>query len=78
MSRIFKVKSLKRPKLDVPPKKITRNLFYEEMQKRKKELKGATVSQANAIKSRKWKKVKADDKEMKKYSDLHEVKRTTI
>ena len=77
MSRIFKVKSLKRPKLDVPPKKITRNLFYEEMQERKEDLKGATVCQANAITSRKWKKVKADDKVMKKYSDLHEVKRTT-
>ena len=44
----------------------------------KKELKGVTVSQANATTSREWKKVKADGKTIKKYSDPHKVKRTMI
>ena len=64
-----------KPQLDVPPKKTAHNLFYEEIQERKKELKGVIVSQANAITSRKWKKVKSNEKKMKKYSDLHEVKK---
>ena len=37
---------------------------------KKQELNSTTVSQTNAIASRKWKKVKADDKEKKKHTDL--------
>ena len=47
------------------------SLFYKEMQGKKKELKGTAVSQANAMISREWTKIKANNKE-KKYSDLHQ------
>ena len=40
--KTFKVKSLKRPKLDVSAKKTAYNLFCKDM--RETELKGATVS----------------------------------
>ena len=64
--KTFKMKSLKTPRLDVPSKKHT--LFYTKIGKRKKELKGALVSQASVIMSRKWKKFKACDKKIKKFS----------
>ena len=50
--KTFKLKSLKTPKLDVPPKKISYSLFYKIMQEKKK-LKGATGSHESAIISRK-------------------------
>lgn len=53
-----KVRSLKTPKLDVSPKKTADIFFYKDMQEKKEKLKGATVSQASAIKSREWKKLK--------------------
>ena len=70
-----KVKSLKTPKLDVPAKKTAYNLFCKDMRETKEELKGVTVSKANAIISKEWKKVKASDKKMKKYRDLYEVEK---
>ena len=45
------------------------------MQETKEELKGVTVSQASAIISKEWKKVKASDKKMKKYWDLYEAEK---
>ena len=72
---IFKVKSLKTPKLDVPAKKTAYNLFYKDMRETKEELKGVTVSKASAIISKEWKKVKASDKKMKNYRDLYEVEK---
>ena len=68
------MKSETRPKLVVPPKKTAYNLFFKDMQE-KKELKRATVSQASIIIPRKWEKAKANDKEMKKYSDLYEAEK---
>ena len=62
--KTFKVKSLKRPRLDVPAKKTAYNLFSKDM--RETELKGATISQASAIILREWKKVKASDENMQK------------
>ena len=44
MCNTFKVKSLKTPKLDVPPKKTACNLFYKGIQEKKEELKGANAS----------------------------------
>ena len=70
-----KVKSLKTPKLDVPAKKAAYNLFCKDMRETKEELKGVTVSKANTITSKEWKKVKASDKKMKKYRDLYEVEK---
>ena len=72
LCKTFKVKSLKTPKLDVPPKKTAYKLFYKDMQE-KKELKDATVSQVSAVISREWEKVKASDKKMKKYSELYQA-----
>ena len=71
--KTFKVKSLKRPKFDVPAKKTAYTLFCKDMQET--ELKSATVSQASAIISREWKKVKASDEKMQKYRNLYEVKK---
>ena len=45
------------------------------MRETKEELKGVTVSKTIAIISKKWKKVKASDKKMKKYRDLYEVEK---
>ena len=70
----LKVKSQTRPKFAVPLKKTAYNLFFKDMQEIK-ELKGATVSQASIIIPRKWEKAKANDKEMKKYSDLYEAEK---
>ena len=71
MCKTFKVT----PKLDVPAKKTAYNLFYNDMRETKEELKGVTVSKASAIISNEQKKVKANDKKMKKYRDLYEVKK---
>ena len=68
--KVFKTTPLKTPKLDVPAKKTAYNLFYKDM--RETDLKGAMVSQASAIISKEWKKVKASDEKMKKYRDLYE------
>ena len=73
--KIFKVRCLKTPRLDVPAKKTTYNLFCKNVQETNEELKGATVSKASAIISKEWKKVKASDKKMKKYRDLYEVEK---
>ena len=70
--KIFKVKPLKTPKLDVPSKKTAYNLFCKDIRETKKELQGVPVSKAGAIISKEWKKVKASDKKMKKYKDLYE------
>ena len=72
MCKTFKVKSLKTPKLDVPRKITAYKLLYKDKQE-KKELKDATVSQASAVISREWEKVKASDKKMKKYSELYQA-----
>ena len=72
LCKTFKVKSLKTPKLDVPRKITAYKLLYKDKQE-KKELKDATVSQASAVISREWEKVKASDKKMKKYSELYQA-----
>lgn len=43
------------------------------MGEKKKELKGANVSEARAILSREWKKVKCSDKKMKTYRDPYKA-----
>ena len=70
--KVFKVKPLKTPKLDVPSKKKAYNLFYKDIRKIKKEFQGVLISKASPIKLKEWKKVKARDKKMKKYKDLYE------
>ena len=70
--KVFKVKPLKAARPDVPSKKTAYNLFCKDIQKTKEELKGVPVSKASAIISKKWRKVKASDKKMQKYEDLHE------
>ena len=50
----------------------TINLFCKDIRKTKKELQGVPVSKASAIILKKWKKVKANEKKMKKYKDLYE------
>ena len=72
--KVFKVKSLKAPKPDVPSKKAAYNLFSEDIRKTKKELQGVPVSKASVIISKEWKKVKASQKKMKKYKELYEEK----
>ena len=67
---VFQVKPLKAQKPDVPSKQTAYNLFCREIRKTKKELHGVPVSKASAIISKKWKKVKASEKKMKKYKDL--------
>ena len=69
--KVFKVKPLKRPKLDVPSKKTAHNLFWRDIRKTKKELQGVPASKASAVISKEWKKVKASEKKTKKYKDLY-------
>ena len=69
--KVFKVKPLKRPKLDVPSKKTAYNLFWRDIRKTKKELQGVPASKASAVISKEWKKVKASEKKTKKYKDLY-------
>ena len=73
--KAFKVRPLKRSKLDVPAKKKTYNLFCKDMWEIKEELKGVTVSKANAIILKEWKKAKASNKNMKNYRDFNEVEK---
>ena len=47
--KIFKVKPLKTPKVDVPLKKTAYNLFCKDIRQTKKELQGVPVSKASAI-----------------------------
>ena len=47
--KVFKVKPLKTPKLDVPSKKTAYNLFCKDVRKTEKELEGVLVSKAIAI-----------------------------
>ena len=70
--KVFKVKSLKTPKSDVPSKKTAYNLFCKDIRKTKKELQGVPVSKASAIILKEWKKVTASKKKMKNYKDLYE------
>ena len=69
--KVFKVKPLKTPKLDVLSRKTVYNLFCKDIRKIIKELQGVPVSKASVIISKEWKKVKASEK-MKKYKDLYE------
>ena len=70
--KVFKVKFLKTPKFNVPAKKTAYNLFYKDIREAKEVLKGVTVSQSSAIISKEWRKVKASNKEMKKYREIYE------
>ena len=70
--KVFKVKPLKKPRPDVPSKKIAYNLFCKDTRKIKKELQCVPVSMASAIILKERKKVKASNKKMKKYKDLYE------
>ena len=72
--KTFEGKSAARSKFDFPLKKIVYNPFYKKSTEKKK-LKGITVFKAAAIKSRWWKKINANDKEMKKYSDLNKAEK---
>ena len=72
VAKVFKVKLLKIPKLYVPSKNTSYNLFCKDIRKTKKELQGLPVSKASAIISKKRKKVKASDNKMKKYRNLYE------
>ena len=69
------MKPLKTQKPDVPSKKTAYNLFCKDIRKTKKELEGVSVSKASAIISKEWKKVKANEKKMKKYRNLYEEKK---
>ena len=60
---------------DLQPKKTTYNLFFKDTQEGKKKLKGTTASQASYILSRKWKMVKANDKEIFKYRHLYKAEK---
>ena len=70
--KVFKVKPLRTPKPDVPSKKTGYNLFCKDIRKTKKEFKGVPISKASAIISKKWKKIRASKKKMKKYKDVYE------
>ena len=70
--KFFKVKPLRTPKPDVPSKKTGYNLFCKDIRKIKKEFKGVSISKASAIISKKWKKIRASEKKMKKYKDVYE------
>ena len=71
--KIFKVRPLKAPKTpDIPSKKTACNLFCKDIQKTKKGPQGVPVYKASVIISKKWKKVKASDKKIRKYKDLYE------
>ena len=78
VSKTFKVKSLTTSKLDVPPKKIAYNLFYEVMWEKKKELKITTVSQPSAIILKECKNVEVNDQDMKKYTDFTRQKNNNM
>ena len=75
--KVFKVKPLNTPKSDVPSKKTAYNLFCKDIRKTKKELQCVPVSKASAIISKEWKKVKANEKKMKKYKELYEEETKT-
>ena len=47
--KVFKVKPLKTPKLDVPSKKTAYNLFCKDIQKTKKDLQDVPISKASAV-----------------------------
>ena len=47
--KVFKLKPLKAPKVDVPSKKTAYNLFCKDIRKTKKELQGVPVSKASTI-----------------------------
>ena len=70
--KVFKVKPLKTPKLNVPSKKTAYNIFCKDIRKTKKELQGIPVSKASAIILKEWKKVKPSEKKMKKCKELYE------
>ena len=72
MCKIFKVKPLKTPNPDVPSKKTAYKLFCKDIQKTKKELQGVPVPKASAIISKEWKRVKVNQRKMKKYKELCE------
>ena len=57
--KVFKVKPLKTPKLDIPSKKTAYNLFFKDIRKTKKGLQDVPVSKASAVTSKEWKKVMA-------------------
>ena len=69
--KVYKVKSLKTPRPDVPSKKTAYSLLCKGKRKIKKELQGVPIPKASAIILEEWKKVKANDKKMKKYRDLY-------
>ena len=54
--KVFKVKPLKTPKLDVPSKTTAYNLFCKDIRKIKKGLQDVPVSKTNAIIPKEWKK----------------------
>ena len=54
--KVFKVKSLKTPRLDVSSRKTAYNLFSKDIRKIKKELQGVPVSKASDIILKEWKK----------------------
>ena len=56
--KTFKVKSLKTPKLDVPAKKTTYNLFCKDMQETNEKLKGVTFPKQVLSYQKKAKKLK--------------------
>ena len=66
MFKVFKVKSLKAPRPDLPSKKAACNLSSKDIPIIKKELQGVPVSKASPTISKEWKKVKPSDKKMKK------------
>ena len=55
--KVFKVKPLKTPRLDVKSNKTAYNLFCKDIQKIKKGLQGVPVSKLSAIISKEWKNV---------------------
>ena len=75
--KVFKVKPLKLRRPDVPSKKTAYNLFCKDIRKIKKELQAVPVSKTSAIISEEWKKVKANNKKMKKYRALRKREMTT-
>ena len=74
--KVFKVKPLKTPRPNVPSKKTEYNLFCKDIRKINKKLQGVPVYKAGANISKEWKKVKASDKKMKKYTNLYEEEKT--
>ena len=75
MFKTFKIRSLKTPRFDVPAKKTAYKHFCKDMRETNEELKDVPVSKASAIILKEWKKVKANNKKMKKYRDLYEVEK---